>query len=208
MQLIIVERETIIKKSKYSMMGGVNAISIKKAGKESSERGLQPLIIQWTRNAALRRWHRIKDPKEVRGHENMWRKTISGRVDNRAKALRSGCILIHSCEMAVQLKESWREKRTTEMTSKKRKRTHAVHPLDQQPPTFGHQWQVSWKANFPRTGSLRWWFRQWWEWWRVVDEAVLPQSLPPAVRVQCSTGSRQVLGCSLGLRPLPWKWQL
>lgn len=35
------------------MMGGVNAISIKKAGKESSERGLQPLI-QWTRNAALR----------------------------------------------------------------------------------------------------------------------------------------------------------
>lgn len=56
---IIVERETIIKKSKDSMMGGVNAISIKKAGKESSERGLQPLI-QWTRNAALRRWHRIK----------------------------------------------------------------------------------------------------------------------------------------------------
>lgn len=41
------------------MMGGVKAISIKKAGKENSERGLQPLI-QWTRNAALRRCHRIK----------------------------------------------------------------------------------------------------------------------------------------------------
>ena len=53
------ERETIIKKSKYSAMRGVNAISIKKAGKESSERSLQPRI-QWARNAALRRRRRIK----------------------------------------------------------------------------------------------------------------------------------------------------
>lgn len=39
---IIMERETIIKKSKYSMMRGVNAISIKKQGRRAQREVCNP----------------------------------------------------------------------------------------------------------------------------------------------------------------------